>query len=153
VDIGNAPRLGIHYVDESGKKKHPAIIHSAIPGGIERYLYAALDNFQQGIPLWLSPVQVRLIPVGAEYVAVCQKLVEQYAHLPLRIEIDDRASGVSSRLKSAFEDYVPHKLVIGQKEVENGFQEFKELLDELARELKDMPFIPREWPAEVSRQL
>ena len=153
VDIGNASRLNIQYIDEDGKAKHPAIIHSAIPGGIERYLYIVLDNFEQGLPLWLSPVQIRLIPVGGEYVKHCKQLIEQFAGLPLRIEVDDRSISVSSRLKAAYQDYVPHKLVIGQKEVDNGYSELKQLVKKLAIEVKGMPFILREWPAEVSRQL
>jgi len=153
VYIGNAPRLNIHYIDEKGQEKYPAIIHSAIPGGIERYLYILFDNFEQGLPLWLSPAQIRLIPVGGEYVEHCQRLIAEYANLPLRIEVDDRSISVSSKLKSAREEYVPHKLVVGQKEVDDGFSELKELVKKLVKDVGDKPFIPREWPAEVSRQL
>src|SRR6185312_8703721 len=134
VDIGNAPRLNIRYVDEDGSIKHPVIIHSAIPGGIERYLYILFDNFEHGLPLWLSPVHVRLLPVGAEFVKDCQKLVEQYGSLPLRIEVDDRSISVSSKLKSAHKDYVPYKVVIGQKEVADGFSELKAQIDGLVKE-------------------
>jgi len=153
VDIGNAPRLNIHYIDEKGQEKYPAIIHSAIPGGIERYLYILFDNFEQGLPIWLSPAQIRLIPVGGEYVEHCQRLIAEYANLPLRIEVDDRSISVSSKLKSAHEEYVPHKLVVGQKEVDDGFSELKELVKKLVKDVSDKPYIPREWPAEVSRQL
>ena len=153
VDIGNAPRLNIHYIDENGQEKHPVIIHSAIPGGIERYLYILFDNFEQGLPLWLSPAQIRLIPVGGEYVEHCQRLIAEYGNLPLRIEVDDRSISVSSKLKSAHEEYVPHKLVVGQKEVDDGFSELKELVKKLVKDVGDKPFIPREWPSEVSRQL
>ena len=153
VDIGNAPRLDINYIDKSGKAQHPVIIHSAIPGGIERYLYIVFDNFEQGLPLWLSPVQLRLIPVGGEFVEQCKKLVKQYAKLPLRIEIDDRSISVSSKLKSAHSDYIPYKLIIGQNEVNDGYIKLKRLVKKLSKEVRDKPFIPREWPAEVSKQL
>lgn len=153
VDIGNAPRLNIHYIDENGQAKYPVIIHSAIPGGIERYLYVVFDNFKQGLPLWLEPVQVRLLPVGAEFVKYCKQLIEKYAHLPLRIEVDDRSVSVSSKLKLAHSDYVPHKMVVGQREVDEEFSELNALLQKLANDMKGMPFIRREWPAEVSRQM
>jgi threonyl-tRNA synthetase len=152
VDIGNAPRLNIHYIDENGKARHPAIIHSAIPGGIERYLYILFDKFEHGLPLWLNPIHIRLLPVGADFVKNCQQLVERYKDLPLRIEIDDRAASVSSRLKSAHEDYIPHKIVIGQKELDNNFSQLDLLVNNLASEMSGKPFIRREWPAEVSRQ-
>lgn len=152
VDIGNAPRLGIRYIDEQGQAKHPVIIHSAIPGGIERYLYLLFDNFEQGSPLWLHPVQIRLLPVSHEHVEHCHKLIEAVAGL-LRIEIDDRNMSVSAKLKAAHADYVPHKLVIGQQEVDNSSRDFKRLVRQLAKEVEGKPFIPREWPAELSRQL
>lgn len=153
VDIGNASRLNIHYIDEDGQAKHPVIIHSAIPGGIERYLYILFDNFEQGLPAWIQPVHIRLIPVGGEFVEPCKKLIEKYAHLPLRIEVDDRAVSVSSRLKSAHEDYVPHKIVVGQQEIDGQFSELDKLVANLVKEVEDKPFIRREWSAEISKQL
>jgi threonyl-tRNA synthetase len=154
VDIGNAPRLNIHYIDDKSQRNHPVIIHSAIPGGIERYLYMLLNGFEkQGLPLWLYPAQVRLLPVGADFVEACKKLVKKYEKLPLRIEIDDRSISLSSKLKAAHEDLVPHKVVIGQKEIHAGFVEFDKLVKQLAKEVKGKPFIRREWPAEVSRLL
>lgn len=60
---------------------------------------------------------------------------------------------MSSKLKSAHEEYVPYKLVVGQKEVDDGFSELKDLVEKLAKDVSGKPFIPREWPAEVSRQL
>lgn len=152
IDIGNAPRLNIHYIDKDGKAKHPVIIHSAIPGGIERYLYLVFDNFEQvGLPVWLQPVHIRLLPVGEAFVAECQKLAAEYP--ALRIEVDDRGLSVASKLKAAEEALVPRRLVVGQKESDNGHKEFKKLAAQLARQLQGKPFIPREWPAELSKQL
>lgn len=153
VDISNASRLNIHYIDEEGKVKYPVIIHAAIPGGIERYLYILFDNFEQGLPLWLNPVHIRLIPVGSEFVETCKKLIKKYAYLPLRIEVDDRDLSISSRLKSSYEDYVAHRVVIGQQEVDDQFKELDKLAAKLAKEAGGKPFIRREWPAELSRQL
>ncbi len=154
VDIGNAPRLNIHYIDKDASKKHPVIIHSAIPGGIERYLYLLFNDFkEQGLPLWLQPAQVRLLPVGADFVGACQKLLKKYEKLPLRIEIDDRSISLSSKLKAAHENLVAHKVVIGQKELDANFAELEKLVKQLAKEVSGKPFIRREWPAEVSKQI
>lgn len=153
IDIGNAPRLGIKYVDEKGQVQHPAIIHSAIPGGIERYLYVAFDGIANGLPMWLSPAQIRLLPVSDKFIPACQKLVEECAALPLRIEIDDRNISVASKLKSAAEDYIPHKIVIGQQELDDELKDIRALAQKLAKEVSGKPFIPREWPAELGKQL
>ncbi len=154
VDIGNAARLDIHYIDEAGEKRHPVIIHSAIPGGIERYLYVLFDSFaERGLPLWLSPAQIRLLPVSAVFVQQCQDLVQELSDLPLRIEIDDRDASVSSKLKRAHQDCVPHKVVIGEKELADGCNGLRKLARQLAKDVAGKPFIPREWPAELSWQL
>lgn len=130
------------------------IIHSAIPGGIERYLYLLFDQYEQkGLPLWLQPVQIRLLPVGNAFVDACRELVKQYEKFPLRIEVDDRDVSLSAKLKVAHEDLVPHKAVIGQREIDGGFSEFEKLIQGLAKEVEDKPFIRREWSMEVSKQL
>ncbi len=154
VDIGNAPRLGIHYVDKDSHRKHPVIIHSAIPGGIERYLYLVFDQFEHhGLPLWLQPVHIRLLPVSADFVEPCLQLIKKYEKLPLRLEVDNRNISIPAKLKAAYEDLVPRKIVIGQKEAKDGYAEFERLVRELAKGMGNKPFIRREWPSEVSRQL
>jgi threonyl-tRNA synthetase len=154
VDIGNAPRLGIRYIDRDGQSRHPAIIHSAIPGGIERFLYVVFDQFEQhGLPLWLQPVHARLLPLNASFVEPCQALVQRYEQLPLRIEIDDRNLNVAAKLKAAHEHLIPQRVVIGQKEMDDGYCELDALVQRLAKEMDGKPFIRREWPAEVSRQI
>jgi threonyl-tRNA synthetase len=154
VDVGNAPRLGIRYVDRGGQSRNPVIIHSAIPGGIERFLYIVFDQFEQhGLPLWLQPVHIRLLPLSAAFIPSCQALVQQYEHLPLRIEIDDRNLSLGAKLKVAHEELIPQRVVIGQKEVNNSYQEVDALVHKLADGMSNKPFIRREWPAEVSRQI
>lgn len=144
VDIGNAPRLGIQYIDRNGERKHPVIIHSAIPGGIERYLYLLLDNFdRQGLPLWIQPVQIRLLPVGTDFVEPCKALVKRYEHVPLRIEIDDRNISLPAKLKAAHEDLVPHKIVIGGKEIAAAYAGFEALVKQLVKAVNGKPFIRR----------
>jgi threonyl-tRNA synthetase len=154
VDIGNAPRLGIRYIDRDGQSRHPAIIHSAIPGGIERFLYVVFDQYEQhGLPLWLQPVHVRLLPLSAAFVEPCQALVKRYEQLPLRFEIDDRNVSLSAKLKAAHEGLIPQRVVIGQKEADDDYRELDGLVHTLAQDMGNKPFIRREWPAEVSRQL
>ncbi len=153
VDIGNAPRLGIKYDDEDGKKQHPAIIHSAIPGGIERYLYVAFDGVDDGLPLWLNPVQLRLLPVSDKFVDICKQLAEELSELHLRVEVDDRSISVAAKLKSASEDFVANKIVIGDQEIGNDLREVRALAKKLAQQIRGLPFIPREWPVEVSKQI
>jgi threonyl-tRNA synthetase len=151
IDVGNAPRLGIEYLGEDGKNHHPVIIHSAIPGGIERYLYMALDGFERGLPLWLYPVQIRLIPVNDQYVEVCERLVQEH-QLPVRIEIDDRNESVGKKVKQAHEDLVPFSIVIGEKEL-NGSDELEAALIAVQIASAAKPFIPLDWPQKLGQQI
>jgi threonyl-tRNA synthetase len=152
IDIGNAKRLGIEYIDRDGLKKNPVIIHSAIPGGIERFIYMLLDKYKDSFPLWLSPVQVRMIPVGEKHVDAVKSFIFENKNLNLRIEIDDRAESVSKKIKMAHEDLVPVSIVFGDKEVEDS-SSVLEQLNELSLKQIDYPFIPFSWPKEVSRQI
>ena len=73
--------------------------------------------------------------------------------MPLRIEVDDRNISLAAKLKAAYEDFVPRKIVIGQKEAQDGYAEFDRLVRELAQGMGNKPFIRREWPGEVSRHV
>lgn len=136
IDVGNAKRLGIEYVEKDGRKINPVIIHSAVPGGIERYIYMLIDNFQDSFPIWLNPVQVRLIPVNDKHVAFCQKQIREYSSLPIRLDIDDRNVGVSAKIKKAHEDLIPFPVVVGEKEVNGGCLELKNVLKEVVENVQ-----------------
>jgi threonyl-tRNA synthetase len=127
IDVGNAPRLGIEYRDASGESHNPVIMHSAIPGGIERYLYMTLDGPLENLPVWLLPVQIRLVPVSDQHLRLCEELLSRSAHLPVRIEIDDRSESVGKKVKQTREYLVPYAIVIGDKEV-GGSPEFDNAL-------------------------
>jgi threonyl-tRNA synthetase len=152
IDIGNAKRLGIEYLDSDGVKKNPVIIHSAIPGGIERFIYMLLDKYKESYPLWLSPVQVRIIPVGEKHVEAVKSFLIENKNLNLRIEIDDRAESVSKKIKLSHEDLVPVSIVFGDKEVEDS-SSVLEQLQQLSLVQVNFPFIPFSWPKQLSKQI
>lgn len=152
IDIGNAKRLGIEYFDEQGNKHYPVIIHSAIPGGIERYLYMLFDNFSKSFPFWLYPIQVRILPVGEKHNAAVYELIQENADLNLRIEIDDRAESIPKKVKMAHKDLVPEYIVFGDKEKKN-LLEVSSRLKELSLLNKGFPFIKFSWPKELSKQI
>ena len=111
------------YVDEEGNKKYPYLLHASISGGIDRCVCALLENeakkMKKGIkpmlPFWLSPTQVRLIPVKKEYVNECIELSEK---INARVDIDDRDESVARRIRDAEKEWVPIIIVYGEKERE-----------------------------------
>jgi threonyl-tRNA synthetase len=153
IDVGNAERLDINYVDENDKKHHPVIIHSAVPGGIERYLYMIFDDFKSSMPLWLYPIQLRLIPVSDKFVPYCEELVQKYSG-QVRIDIDDRSESVSKKIKESHSDLIPFSIVVGEKEVQgNNLAQFEESIEKILLEGKDKPFLKYNWPNLVSKQI
>jgi threonyl-tRNA synthetase len=126
IDMGNAKRFAISYVDEKGAKQFPPIIHTAVIGSIERYLFTVLDQCarteKQGgkpsLPLWLSPSQIRLIPVRPEFLDHAKKLADQLAASQVRADIDDRDESLDKRVRDAELNWIPYVAVVGKREVE-----------------------------------
>lgn len=154
IDVGNASRLGINYVDQDGQKKSPVIIHSAVPGGIERYIYMALDNFPNGFPLWLYPVQLRLIPVNQSFVPFCQKFVEDLKPYSIRADIDDRAESVGKKIKLCHQDLIPLSVVVGEREAADANLQsiFGAVIEKIQKESQDKPFVALGFSPLVSLQ-
>ncbi len=127
IDVENAERYDINYVDTGGKKQHPLILHLSPSGAVERVMYALLEKAgfaeKQGkppmLPLWLSPVQVRIIPVSPEqHLSFCENLMQELEAKEIRADIDDRVESVGKRIREAEIEWVPYTLVVGEKEVQ-----------------------------------
>jgi threonyl-tRNA synthetase len=125
IDIGNAKRFGISYVDEKGNKKFPPIIHTAVIGSIERYLFTILDNCARtekkgekpSLPVWLAPTQVRLIPVRPEFLEFANTVADGLTAANIRVDIDDRDESVDKRVRDAELNWIPYIVVTGKKEI------------------------------------
>ena len=120
LDVEDAERYGIVYTDSDGKKKGCIICHSSI-GSIERWIYVlleeALKHDKPFLPFWISPTQIRLIPVGAEFVPDCEKVAAQ---LDARVDIDDMDDKVGKKIRNAEMEWVNMIIVIGEKEKSSG---------------------------------
>lgn len=170
IDVENAERFNIKYVDKNKESQHPLILHASISGSIDRNLYALLEQEaakkQRGeipsLPYWLSPAQVRLIPVADRHLQYCLDLALQ---LQARVEIDDRNDTVSRKIREAEINWVPFITVIGDKEMEysmfslreRGLTQQKEMrVNDLQRYLAQLqgnkPFEPLGWPNLISKQ-
>jgi threonyl-tRNA synthetase len=128
IDVENGKRFNITYADEKGEKQHPYILHTSISGSIDRNVYALLEReaikMSQGkkpmLPLWLSPTQVRLIPVADEFVPDCEMLINELNAISpfyyIRSDIDDREESVGRKIRDAEKEWIPYIVVVGEKE-------------------------------------
>ncbi|MEM1578142.1 MAG: threonine--tRNA ligase [Archaeoglobaceae archaeon] len=125
IDVENAERYGITFVDSDGKRKTPLILHCSVSGAIERVMYALLEKaklaMDSGIlptlPVWLSPTQVRIIPVSEKYI---EKAIEIANSLPWRVDVDDRNETLNKKIRDASTEWIPYIVVVGEREVREG---------------------------------
>ncbi len=126
IDVENAERYDIKYIDSTGAEKRPFILHCSPSGAIERCMYALLEkshmNSEKGIlpmfPVWLSPTQVRIIPVTGKNLAYAEKVAEE---LDCRMDIDDREETVGKKIRDAGKEWVPFVAVVGDEEEKGGY--------------------------------
>jgi threonyl-tRNA synthetase len=125
IDVENAKRYEITFVDEKGEKQYPLILHCSPSGAIERDIYALLEKaYRQQIagkspmlPLWLTPTQVRLIPLSDKYMDKAEELAKQIASHCIRVDIDDSASTLQKKIRGAEQEWIHYIIVIGEKEI------------------------------------
>jgi threonyl-tRNA synthetase len=125
IDVENAERYDITYVDEAGARERPILLHCSPSGAIERVMYALLEKAarlsEEGkLPMlktWLSPTQVRIIPVAERHLARALELVEE---IGFRTDIDDRDETVGKKIRDAGREWVPYVAVIGDDELASG---------------------------------
>lgn len=128
IDVENGKRFDITYADEKGEKQHPLILHTSISGSIDRNVYAILEReaikMNQGkkpmLPLWLSPTQLRFIPVADEFIGDCEGMINELNRISpfyfIRSDLDDREESVGRKIRDAEKEWIPYIVVVGEKE-------------------------------------
>ena len=127
IDVENAERYGITYVDENGDKKTPIILHNSPSGAIERCLYALLEKAAKiqregktpSIPFWLCPTQIRIIPLSQDFHDVSMGYLDELSSYGFRVDFDDRDLSVGKKVREAEREWLPFILVVGKNEVES----------------------------------
>ena len=121
LDYQLPERFDLTYIAEDGKKARPVVIHRAILGSLDRFVAFLIEETKGVFPLWLAPVQVKIIPVNLTYhKEYCDKLVEEFTKNNIRFEIDYREEKLGYKIREAQMSKVPYALVIGDKEVLEG---------------------------------
>jgi threonyl-tRNA synthetase len=173
IDVENAKRYDINYVDEKGEKRHPLILHCSPSGAIERDVYALLEKAyrdqQKGkppmLPLWLSPTQVRIIPMSDGFLEEVEKMANSVEKCCVRVDVDDRSMTLQKRVREAEMEWVPYVVVVGQREIDSGVLAVRdrrtgqlrklkldELMNEIGKEVAGKPFKPLPLPRLVSKR-
>ena len=128
LDFSTPKRFELFYIDENGEKQTPVMVHRAILGSYERFLVLLLEQFKGVLPVWLSPVQVNIIPVNSKYHdEYCKKIMKILRDEDIRVEYDDSNESLSKKIKMSNNMKNPYTLIIGNNEMEKGMVSYRRL--------------------------
>lgn len=173
IDVENARAYGITYVNEKGEKEYPIILHCSPSGAIERVIYALLEkaymkiekNEKPMFPIWLSPTQVRIIPVKSDYLEDALELMKKLEESDVRVDVDDRDETVERKIRDAETEWIPYVVVYGEREKKSGVlsvrvretgklekMRVEELAEKIREAVKNRPFKKLPLPKLLSRR-
>ena len=121
LDFCLPAKFDLKFVDADGVKKTPIVLHRAILGSLDRFMAYILEETKGALPLWLSPVQVNIIPVNNEYhLEYAKKIEEKLKEIGIRVNLDDREEKLGYKIREALVKKYPYNLILGQKEVDSN---------------------------------
>lgn len=118
-DFSLPERFDMHYIDKEGNRKRPFMIHRALLGSIERFFGVLIEHYAGNFPLWLAPVQVKVLPITDACNEYAEKVVKRLKAANIRVQLDDRSEKVGAKIRVAEIQKVPYMFIIGTKEVES----------------------------------
>jgi len=129
LDFSMPERFDLEYVDEEGNRKRPVMIHRTVLGSLERFIGVLLEHYAGALPAWLSPVQVKLLPVADRHNEYAEKIAAELSESGVRISMDDSKESVGKKIRNAEMEKSPFMLVIGDKEIESGKLSVRSFVD------------------------
>ena len=120
LDFQMPERFELEYVGEDGEKHRPVMIHRALLGSIERFIGVITEHFAGAFPTWLSPVQVKVLPITDRAAAYADQVAAQLDQAGYRVEVDHRNEKIGKKIREAQLEKIPYMLVVGDKEAESG---------------------------------
>ena len=145
LDFQMPEKFNCQYIGEDNQLVRPIMIHRAIYGSIERFMAILLEHFEGSFPLWLAPVQVKILPIADAHVSYAKEVKHSLEQEGYRVEIDDRVEKIGLKIREADLQKHPYMIIVGDKEIENGLVSVREhkvgnignmKLDELIDHLK-----------------
>lgn len=120
VDYNLPERFELEYVDSDNSRKRPVMIHRAPFGSMERFIAVLLEHCGGDLPLWLAPVQVKVLPISDRFADYTQKVYKALKDADIRVELDERSEKTGRKIRDAELMKVPYMLIVGEKEMNEG---------------------------------
>lgn len=155
LDFNQPEGFDLHCINEAGDKERIVMIHAAIMGSIDRFLSVLIEHLAGAFPLWLSPVQVKILPIADRHIPYAEKVATKLRAANLRVEVDARPESIGKKIREAEVQKTPYMLVVGDKETaagevavraygrgDQGSQKIAVLVKELQAEAAERRFTP-----------
>jgi threonyl-tRNA synthetase len=136
VDFQQPERFGLEYIDRDGAARRPVMVHRAILGSFERFVGVLVEHYAGAFPVWLSPLQARVLPISEKHTDYARAVHERLRAARVRVELDDRNEKLGYRIRDAQVRKVPYMLVAGERERAAGTVSVRHRTGE---EFKDVP--------------
>ena len=120
LDYQLPEKFELEYVDENSEKVRPVVIHRAILGSLDRFVAFLLEETKGILPLWLSPVQIKIVTVAEKFGEYAENLKGRLSALGVRVEVDNRNETIGKKIREAGIEKVPYTIIIGEKEISEG---------------------------------
>jgi len=118
IDFSLPERFKLEYIDEKGEVKRPVVIHRAIAGSLERFFAILVEHFAGAFPLWLSPVQVVILPISEKFMESATKVKVELEKNNIRVKLNDDNKSLGGKIRESTLQKIPFMIIIGEKEVE-----------------------------------
>ena len=118
LDFATPKRFDLTYINEEGKQVPPVMVHRAILGSYERFLALLIEHFAGAFPVWLAPVQVKILPISDRHHEYARRVAGRLIEADVRAEVDDRSESIGKKIRESEIQKIPYMLVIGDKEAE-----------------------------------
>ena len=119
LDMSLPEKFDLTYIGEDGEKHRPVMLHRVVYGSIERFIGILIENYAGAFPVWMAPVQVRILPITERHAAYAEELRKKMFDLGIRVEVDDRNEKTGYKIRESQVKKTPYTLVVGDQEQEN----------------------------------
>ncbi len=120
VDFNNPKRFDVNYVGEDGADHRVVMVHRTILGSMERFVATLIEHYAGALPVWLSPVQVMVIPISDRHHDYARSVLSKFREAEIRVEMNDSSDRMNGKIRQAQLEKIPYMLVIGDREMQNG---------------------------------
>lgn len=125
IDYVMPERFNLSYIDSDGSEKHPVMLHRAVLGSAERMMMILIEHYAGAFPVWLSPEQVKILPISDRHQEYAQQVAAQFKAAGLRVTVDSSSETLGKKIRNAQFEKVPYMAIIGDSEVENKTISFR----------------------------